>query len=139
VKQEEASQSVAMSTRGGIEFREVLEDESMFNFQLKSRDHKDTDLVAPGVHVSADFWRPEDRPSRSTNYLIADQSAQLTDAFAQLRARGWRQPPHCIIAFGREPRTDDKTQPVQWRSYLLGDQVLLDGDAVEGAAPSLDP
>jgi hypothetical protein len=139
VGQGEADDVAAMVTHGGLEFREVIEDPRLTNVPHETIDHED--FVAPGVRMGLDQWRPPNGDGyHAYSYLIADSPAQLSAAFAQLASRGWSQPAHTIIAFERiEPWPGDKVQRMQWRSYLLGDEVLLDGDAVASAAASTAP
>ena len=139
VSEADAGNVTAMLANGGLEFREVINDTSLLRHAEPGPDHED--FVAPGVRVELDQWQPEDVPGRrSSSYLIADRIRQLDEAFAQLSAEGWRPPPHSIIVYQRvEPDRWSKMRRAQWRSYFVGDQVLLDGNAVADAVPSQDP
>src|SRR5262249_47391970 len=75
VRQVEADDIAAMLTRGGVEFREVIEDLSLFRVPHDTAGGDD--VVAPGVHVRLDQWRTEDGgQTYRTAYLIADRPAQ---------------------------------------------------------------
>jgi hypothetical protein len=139
VQQAEADDLVAVLTRGGLEFREVIDDLSLL--KVPHERVGGDDFVAPGVRVSIDMWPTEDMSMhRNSAYLSADDPGQLMAAFAQLRAGGWAPPRHSVIAIERvEPWPDSKLQPDRWRSYFVGDEVLLDGDAVDDATVSVDP
>jgi len=139
VKQAEASEVVGMLTRGGIEFREVLEDHSL---DTVPRERLGGDeFVAPGVMIGVDMWRAEHDGQRHTSvYLRAERRELLEAGFAQLRATGWAPPPHSVIALERYDWSrgpDDYHE--EWRSYFVADEVLLDGDAIDSAVASHDP
>ena len=138
VPEVEARHAAAIMTGGGLEFREVIEDMGLFKVPHETRGRDD--FVAPGVRLELDQWRDEDGGRwHSDSYLLADRREQLEDAFAQVRAVGWPQPPHTIVAFERFEAGHGRRAGTIWRSYLLGDEVVLDGDAVASALPSNDP
>jgi hypothetical protein len=139
VQQAEVGDLVAFLARGGLEFRAVIDDESLLKVPHETVDHEE--LVAPGVRAEFDSWMSDDGGTRHTSsFLIADDPGAVMAAFARLRDGGWRPPPHTVIALERvAPRPDSKIRHDQWRSYFVGDEVLLDGDAIEGAMVSADP
>lgn len=130
IAEAEASQVATILTHRGLELREVISGSSLADFRR---------FVAPDVDVFIDQWDGQGTlASRTCAYLSADNPVKLTDAFVQVRAHGWVQPPHSIIAYEHIEPWRGSTDRDTWRSYVLGDEVLLDGDAVDIARPN-DP
>ncbi|HEX3474748.1 MAG TPA: hypothetical protein VHT91_06885 [Kofleriaceae bacterium] len=139
VKRAEVDIIVATLTRGGLAFHEVIDDLSLLKVPHDTVDHED--FVAPGVRAMFERWHSDDKGQTSSSaYLRADRLAQLAGAFAQLQAAGWSPPPHTVIAVERGVgAAKSGAEHEEWRSYFLGDEVLLDGDAVANAVRSADP
>jgi preprotein translocase subunit SecY len=134
-----AGEVAAILRNGALEFREVFEDMSLFKFGENGKDRET--YVAPGVRVMLDVWRHDDGDGRyQSSYLLADRPEQLDDAFDQLSSAGWRPPPHSMIAYEEfRPEPGDERRHTEWRSHFIGEQILLDGNAVANAVASHDP
>jgi len=155
VDEAEAGRVAAYLTHG-LEFREALEDTSLLDAARQAfgdelvgvsldsegqRGRSGVIAVAGGVSFAIDSWRSELQDERhQVPYLVAERPAELARAFDRLRAAGWTQPAHSAVAFERlDPSFVAGVAREQWRSYLLGDEALLDAEAVAVASRSADP
>jgi preprotein translocase subunit SecY len=84
------------------------------------------------VDVDVDQWRPEEGgPPHTDYYLHGHTRAAIETALDEAKRRGWHLPPGTHIAFEHGSR--------DWRTYVLDDEVALDGSAIANAYGSYDP
>jgi hypothetical protein len=86
------------------------------------------------VDADIDQWRPESGGDRKTDYFLrARTRAELEQAFASARAKGWTLPAGERIAFEHHAGRSD-----YWRSYVVAGEVSLDGNDISNAFASYD-
>jgi len=141
VTQAQAPEVVMLVENGALEFHEVVEgadlkwfvDHGLAFDQIRGEERE------PAFDV--DQWRPEDGGKQHTDFFLRAHSRQLLEAaFAEAEQGGWQPPPHTVIGYERIiPLPGAKERREVWRTYVLRDEVSLDGMAIAHAEGSYDP
>ncbi|HET9627513.1 MAG TPA: hypothetical protein VFP84_39425 [Kofleriaceae bacterium] len=138
VREAKASALIAQLSPGGrLEFREVIDSDAvgdLVKLGLAFADPKDR--REPKLEI--DRWQPEIGGVHTSMYLYAFDRAVLDHAFVEAEARGWAPPPHTKLVYERSTAVQGGNG-VLWRTYLVSDQVGLDGAAVARVLPGNDP
>jgi hypothetical protein len=88
------------------------------------------------VDGDVDQWHPDTGGRTHTDYYLHGRTrADLEQAFATARSRGWTLPAGEHVAY-QHVVIDLKDY---WRSYVIADEVGLDGDDVANALGSYEP
>jgi hypothetical protein len=129
VSADDANAVVLALTQEPLQFHVVIEAPEMqslvrlFGLPGKGQHPVDFDILQ---------WRPDGSRGTYTDYvLVGDTRADLEQTFATARARGWTLPPGEHVAYARHGKG--------WQSYVVADEVSLDGDDVSNAVGSIDP
>lgn len=131
----------AVLEQGGLRLREVLHDIE-YAGALYMRFEKGGE---PGAVVSeVDQWTPDDGRRRTDYYLRAPTRQALERAVAQAAADGLTPPPGAELGYELEPAAPPSEEmpqgtPAHWRSYVLRQQVELDGTMIADAEASYAP
>lgn len=117
-----------------LEFHEVLETKEMKQLQgvlqlpMKNAWPLDLDVTQ---------WKPEGGGDVHTDFFLRARTKQeLVAAIAKARSLGWALPPGSHIVYERDvtPKSG-----VMWITYVVADEVGLDGEDVENALGTYDP
>jgi hypothetical protein len=85
-------------------------------------------------------WRPEGRSDTFTDYTLRGRTrADLEQAFALARSRGWTLPAGEHVAYEHVINAESRSHPEYWMSFIVLDEIGLDGDDVESAVGRYDP
>ena len=130
VTADEAQAVAEALTQKPLEFHEVIESKAMeslirtLDLQMKNAEPVDADV---------DQWRPEDGGSTHTDYYLHAQSRiELDKALAKARALGWSLPPGTHVGYEHVVTTGEHVSDT-WRTYVLADEVSLDGGDIANA------
>jgi len=134
VSQANAAESIAILSRGGVQFREVIESDAAAELEKLGIVGETGD-----PRVVPDQWRAEDA-SHFDFFLYGHDRHALEAAFARAMERGWHPPPNTDILYERlEPLADSKDRRVAWRSYFVAKTAELDGRSIANALGTWDP
>ncbi|HEX7842288.1 MAG TPA: hypothetical protein VF469_32675 [Kofleriaceae bacterium] len=141
ISAEDVRDALDFLIHGGLELREVLDDDSLLHVPIIDWGPEHTEYVAPDVMREYDMWLPEDGgPRHTVPYLRADSRDALEQGLATLRAQGWSPPPRTEVVFERiDPDPGAMDRRPLWRTYIVADTAQLDGDDIADAVGSYDP
>jgi hypothetical protein len=132
VSPEDAQAVVEALTQEPLQFHVAVEAQEMQALvtllELPMKDQQPVD-------ADVDQWHPDGGGGSHTDYYLhARTRADLDQAFATARSRGWTLPAGEHVAYQHVTGRKD-----YWRSYVVSDEVGLDGDDVANAVGSYDP
>src|ERR1041385_2121543 len=91
----------------------------------------------PKESWDVDQWRSDEGgPTVTDYYLHAPTERDLDELFSDARRQGWQLPPGLHVAYEREV---GENNTLYVRSYIVRDNVELDGSHVANAVASYDP
>ena len=121
-------------TQKRLEFHEVLETKEMqqlagvLGLRMKDEWPVDIDITQ---------WRPENGSTTHTDYFLrAHTKEDLVAALAKAGSLGWTLPAGSHIGY---ERYENPKGEVVWQTYVLADEVGLDGQDIANAVGSYDP
>jgi len=136
VAADEAQDVAEALTQKPLEFHEVVESDAMksliktLGLPMKGQWPLDADVTQ---------WRPEEGVGTHTDYFLrARTRLELEQAFAKARSLGWSLPPATHIGYEHEEGTSEHPADY-WMTYVLADEIGLDGTDVANAIGTSDP
>jgi len=131
------AQAVAEAlTQKPLEFHEVIESEAMksliktLGLPMKDQWPLDADVTQ---------WRSEDGVGTHTDYYLrARTRPELEQAIAKAQGLGWSLPPGTHVGYEHDEGSSEHPDDY-WITYVLADEIGLDGRDVANAIGTYDP